>query len=270
MPHFTAPERFDLPRPLRLHISTAAAVLLVAAFGAAAACTPAPAAAAGGAAPGTPKLAGGKWYHGVTITEYWPVPESWFRGALVTAPGLTGKHRIDWLYSAEGISMEGEGIGLDGNLYHIDLLGNGGWVTASGRRTIAARDWLGGSPYWRAGGYWANASKAVTFPLLGGGWANGTGRRYVPLPDVTFATGPSLPLHFYQSIAVDPKLVPLGSRVYIPAYRNDGHGGWFVAQDTGGAITGRHVDVYRNPPASPADGGNYSTGAAMYVIRPAR
>src|SRR5579884_4055433 len=43
----------------------------------------------------------GVWLSKVNITEYWPVPESWFVGALVTAPGLPGKHRIDWLYSAQ-------------------------------------------------------------------------------------------------------------------------------------------------------------------------
>ena len=47
-------------------------------------------------------------------------------------------------------------------------------------------------------------------------------------------------------------MIPLGSRVYVPAYRNDGYGGWFVAQDTGGAINGRHIDVYRSPPVQPA------------------
>jgi 3D (Asp-Asp-Asp) domain-containing protein len=84
---------------------------------------------------------------------------------------------------------------------------------------------------------------------------------------VSFAPGASLPLHFYQSIAVDPSVIPLDSRVYIPAYRHDGHGGWFIAQDTGGAITGRHIDVYRNPPASPSDSGQYLTGVKIYVIR---
>ena len=78
------------------------------------------------------KRARGQWVRGVTVTEYWPAPESWFVGRLVAAPGLPGLHRIDWLYSATGLSMEGEGIGLDGQLYHIQSLGDGGWVTASG------------------------------------------------------------------------------------------------------------------------------------------
>jgi 3D (Asp-Asp-Asp) domain-containing protein len=219
-------------------------------------------------APPPGRHAHGRWLRGFTITEYWPAPERWFVGAPVAAPGLPGKHRIDWLYSALGVSMEGEGIGLDGRMYHIDALGDGGWVTAAGRRTSPADGWAGGSPYWRAGGYWRSRSGAVTFPLLSGGWSSGVGGKYVPLRGVTFASGPSLPLRFYQSIAVDPSVIPLGSRVYIPAYRHDGHGGWFIAQDTGGAINGRHVDVYRSPPPRASDTGRYLTGARVFVIAP--
>ena len=87
---------------------------------------------------------------------------------------------------------------------------------------------------------------------------------------MTFAAGASLPLHYYQSIAVDPSVIPLGSRVYVPAYQHDGHGGWFVAQDTGGAINGHHIDVYRSPPTSPNNAGQYLTGQRLYVIKPRR
>jgi 3D (Asp-Asp-Asp) domain-containing protein len=212
----------------------------------------------------------GKWLTGVEITEYWPAPERWFVGRLVSAPSLAGKHRIDWLYSAMGVSMEGDGLGLDGRTYHIDALGSGGWVTASGAGTSPSNGWAGGAPYWRAGGYWRNRSGGVTFPLQRGGWSAGTGHAYVPLRGVTFANGASLPLRFYQSIAVDPGVIPLGSRVYIPAYRRDGYGGWFVARDTGGAIGGRHVDVYRSPPAQSSDTGQYLVGQRVYVIKPRR
>lgn len=214
------------------------------------------------------KKSRGTWLRGVTITEYWPAPESWFVGRTVSTPGLRGEHRIDWLYSATGVSMNGEGIGLDGQLYHIDSLGNGGWVTAAGAPTSPFDGWAAGAPYWRAGGYWRNRSGAVTFPLAAGGWSSGTGRKYVPLSGVTFAAGPALPLRYYQSIAVDPSVIPLGSRVYVPSYRNDGHGGWFVAQDTGGAIGGRHIDVFRPPPASPSTGGQYLTDQRILIIKP--
>ena len=42
-------------------------------------------------------------------------------------------------------------------------------------------------------------------------------------------------------IAVDPNVIPLGSRVYLQY--PDGHGEYAVAEDTGGAIKGNRVDV---------------------------
>jgi 3D (Asp-Asp-Asp) domain-containing protein len=67
----------------------------------------------------------------------------------------------------------------------------------------------------------------------------------------------------YGVVAVDPKVIPLGSQVYVPGY------GLAVAGDTGGSILGRHVDlgfdedvpplwyrwvdVYLLGPAPPAD-----------------
>ena len=41
-----------------------------------------------------------------------------------------------------------------------------------------------------------------------------------------------------RTIAVDPDVIPLGSKVFIPGR------GVFVAEDTGGAIRGNRVDLY--------------------------
>lgn len=41
----------------------------------------------------------------------------------------------------------------------------------------------------------------------------------------------------YGVIAVDPKVIPLGSRVYVPGY------GFAIAGDTGGAIKGNIIDL---------------------------
>jgi 3D (Asp-Asp-Asp) domain-containing protein len=214
-----------------------------------------------------------RWLHGVAITEYYSSPERWFEGRMVRAPGLPGRHRVDWLYSARGVAMEGDGIGLDGRHYHIDALGAGGWVNAAGDRTRPGRcagHWSRGRPAWLQGG-WRNGSGGVTFPLAGGGWSNGRGRGPLSYEGVTFAPGSSLPLRAYQTLAVDRHLIPSGSRVYIPWYRNHGvASGWFVAQDTGGAIIGHHVDVYRPPTATPRDGGRYLKGQRIYVVPPRR
>ncbi len=40
------------------------------------------------------------------------------------------------------------------------------------------------------------------------------------------------------TVAADPKLYPFGTRLYIPGY------GTGVVEDVGGAITGKHIDVW--------------------------
>jgi len=209
-----------------------------------------------------------EWLSGVVVTEYYPAPERWFVGRHVSAPGLPGTHAVDWLYSARGLAMEGEGVDRDGRPFHIAELGSTGWLNAAGAptRPVCLGKWTDGLPAWLIGG-WRNAHNAVAFPLAAGGWSNGVGRHTLEYGGVTFAPGRSLPLTYYHSVAVDPKLIPLGSRVYIPAYRDLG-GGWFRAQDTGGAIKGPHVDVYRPAPSSPSDEGRYMTDQRIYVIPP--
>jgi len=40
------------------------------------------------------------------------------------------------------------------------------------------------------------------------------------------------------TVAVDPKLFPMGTKFYIPGY------GWGIARDTGGDIKGHHLDLF--------------------------
>ena len=40
------------------------------------------------------------------------------------------------------------------------------------------------------------------------------------------------------TVAVDPKVFPMGTKFYIPGY------GWGIARDTGGDIKGRHLDLF--------------------------
>lgn len=220
-----------------------------------------------GAGKATFPIAKARWFGQVQITEYYPAPESWFVGREVTAPGLEGKHRVDWLYSSGGIAMEGDGVGLDGLRYHLARIGTPGWVTDAGKATVpGSSGWTRGWPFWRFGG-WRNADGAVTFPLEAGGWFRGKSARYVKSQGVLFADGPSRTLRPWRSIAVDPSVIPINSSVFIPAYCPTLGHAWFKAEDTGGAISGRHVDVFRNPPK--ARGGDKSfSGQRLYVIPP--
>ncbi|MDQ6810727.1 MAG: 3D domain-containing protein [Actinomycetota bacterium] len=210
-----------------------------------------------------------EWLSGVIITEYYPVPERWFDGVSQRTPGIVQRHRVDWLYSANGVSMQGDGIDLAGGHVHIADLGAVGWVNAGGKLTVPPRcgiHWSRGAPAWRAGG-WRNRAGQVTYPLGVGGWSKGAGHSVGGYGGATFALSPSLPLSYYHSVAVDPKLIPRASRIYIPAYRSI-NGGWFLAQDTGGAIIGRHIDVYRPPTAQPFGSGRLLLNERVYVIPP--
>lgn len=46
------------------------------------------------------------------------------------------------------------------------------------------------------------------------------------------------------TVAVDPAVIPLGSKVYVDGISIAGNGGYFTAQDTGGAIKGNIIDIY--------------------------
>lgn len=208
-----------------------------------------------------------RWVSKFLITEYYPAPEQWFVGKRVTMPGLSRAGRVDWLYSATGLSMEGDGVGTDGKRYHIDGLGKGGWIAANGKK---AQFGVGGdlAPAWRQAPSWRTKSGALTFPLEAGGWSNGQPKRAVANRGITFSTGPSRPLRYLRSVASDPRLVPLGSLVYLTEYAtsNDANKGWMYAEDTGGAIVGRHLDVYRRPPATKDGGSQVLRNQRVFVV----
>ncbi len=195
-----------------------------------------------------------RWLASVLITEYFPAPERFFDGRLVRAPGLPGRHRIDWLYSARGLAMQGEGIGLDGRFYHFAGPYSLTWRTTSGHTTYPCRlapgYWTNGSPAW-IGPTALSASHAVTYPLGAGGWSGGPPAVTIgAAASATFAAGPALRLTYWRDAAVDPRLIPAGSHLFVPAYCSSPGHGWLTAADQGGAIIGRHIDVFRAPPTT--------------------
>lgn len=57
-------------------------------------------------------------------------------------------------------------------------------------------------------------------------------------------------------VAVDTRVIPMGSKLYIPGY------GWGVAADTGGAIQGNKIDVW-----FPSSGQCYQWGVRPVTIK---
>ena len=57
-------------------------------------------------------------------------------------------------------------------------------------------------------------------------------------------------------VAVDPRVIPLGSRLYVPGY------GWAIAADTGGAIIGNKIDLWM-----PTSGDCYRWGVRRVKIK---
>src|SRR5829696_5397789 len=121
-----------------------------------------------------------------------------------------------------------------------------GWVNRSGART---------RPCERAPGYWTNRR-----PF----WLHAPGR-------AQFAPGHSRTLAYWRSAAVDRRLIAFGSRIFVPAYCSTPARGWLTARDTGGAIIGAHIDVYRPPPArrpSTRRWGTLLRGQKIFVVPP--
>ena len=212
-----------------------------------------------------------RWLTGVLITEYFPAPEAWFDGRLVHARGLPGLHRVDWLYSARGLAMQGEGIGADGRLYRFAGPYSLTWRNARGAATYPCAGvpgaWTDGTPAW-IGPTALDRAGRVTYPLAAGAWSDGRPARTLPgSAPAQFAAGGSTDLAYWRDVAVDPRLIPEGSSVFVPAYCDTPARGWFVAADTGGAIIGRHIDVFRAPPSIPGDD-SVLRGQRIFVVPP--
>ena len=93
-----------------------------------------------------------------------------------------------------------------------------------------------------------------------------TATAYTPFePGMTSGTGlaydgrPAVP---YKTAAVDPKVIPLGSRVFVPDV------GWLLAHDTGSAIKGNRIDVCLETDSEMINFGRKSM--EIYVVPPDR
>jgi hypothetical protein len=165
--------------------------------------------------------------------------------------------------------MEWDGVTLAGKRIHFANDEGVSWVNLQGypTRPLADGRWSDGRPVWRdVGG--RDAAGRPTFPRIGGGWSRGVGVRFETSP-LRFAPGPSEPfLRYWHTAAVDPSVIPLGSRIYVARFRSAPNHGWFVAQDTGSTIIGHQIDLYVPPPRSRDPDLQFSGRLRVVVIRP--
>jgi len=73
----------------------------------------------------------------------------------------------------------------------------------------------------------------------------GTATAYYCTPDEPGITATGTKVHV-GTVAVDPTVIPLGSKLYIITPGGDRIYGYAVAEDTGGAIKGTIIDLYMN------------------------
>ena len=154
------------------------------------------------------------------------IDEDDFTGNFVTANGIPGTYRDDFLYSARGVCMQGTGLTRNDEYIHY-VSGGGGWVNQDGEPTApihGTTDWTNGRPHW------IRYPDQVTFAQGAGG-----------------ACGPVTP---GTSVAADLSVLPCSSMIFI----GGGGIGFRRVDDAGGAITGHHIDVLV-PPA--ITDGNY-------------
>lgn len=62
-----------------------------------------------------------------------------------------------------------------------------------------------------------------------------------------------------STVAVDPKVIPLGTNLYVEGY------GYAIAADTGGAVKGNKIDLYFNPGSEYKDWGKRTV--TVYVLK---
>lgn len=144
---------------------------------------------------------------GVAITHYTLVQES----------QASGQHTGDDATVTDPPNVVGT--------YHREFLYSG-WGVAMQGTGLAANGkyihYVSGGGGWTADHAWLNDPSSAVFAEVSG---------------VTGSSGRTLAEDY--SVAVDPQVIPLGSSVWI---ETQGH--WYRADDTGGEIRGRHIDIY--------------------------
>ena len=169
------------------------------------------------------------------IGEHEPVPADQIDhpSPPVTPEELVPGFRITNYNLASELDLSGQRSGNRTRVTAHGLPGDYAWEFLCSSRGVAMQ----------GTGVTANG-KLVHYVSGGGGFCgkdrhlcNCEGAKFTLASGVFGASGRQLTENF--SIAVDPTVIPYGSFVWIDAMKR-----WFRADDTGGAIIGKHIDVY--------------------------
>lgn len=148
-----------------------------------------------------------------------------------------GWKKVDnqWYYFDENGSMTRGWKNIGGQTYYFFPGGS----MARGFQKIE-----GSTYYFWQGGSMAKGivnMKGLTYVYSEDGKFLGKGKKYIS--NASAYTGHSITSTgqrpYWGSIAVDPRVIPYGSKVYVPYYNKV-----FVANDCGGAIKGTKIDIF--------------------------
>ncbi len=177
------------------------------------------------------------WYEeGFEITAYHFCDESDFSGELVSANGLSSKHKQDFLFGAKGVAMQGTGKALNGQYVR----------------------YRSGQPKWNKNkkGNPTDASNPDDITFF-----------YSTTPG-----GKATPVQANKSIAVDPKVIPMSASVFISSANGKRVLGNKSADDVGSKIKGFHIDNFVGLGKSVVtawekDGGNIDNAKVKYLAK---
>ncbi len=184
----------------------------------------------------------GNWYYlnandgGAMKTGWEKVDEKWYyldgnNGGAMKTGWLQENGNWYYLNANDGGAMKIGWEKVDGKWYYLD--GNAGGAMVSGWNKVDGK-----MSYFKENGEWIEntrelqvTSTAYTNDPAENGYKPGQ-HVYTKMGD-DLTANPNL-----KVIAVDPSVIPLGSKVYVEGY------GIAEARDTGGAIRGNKIDVF--------------------------
>ncbi|MEC1970591.1 3D domain-containing protein [Bacillus cereus] len=184
-------------------------------------------------------LSNDKWYYldaeGVMKTGWYQDGEKWF----YLDPSAEGAKKVGWaevngkwyyLDPTTDGSMKTGWVQVNGKWYYLD--GNAGGAMKTGWNKIDGK-----MSYFKEDGQWIEGTERTVraTAYTNDPAENGTpaGQHVYTRMGDDLTANPNLKI-----IAVDPSVIPLGSKVYVEGY------GPAEARDTGGAIKGNKIDVF--------------------------